>query len=550
MNLFNRSIGNRLAAGFLLILFMMLGVAYLGIHGMQKSNDALHHVVSVNVKKMEALEEMSKSIHIVSRVIRTIALLSDVTQAKKEHEKIDDARRKYRTALEKLEKMPLDDSGKKFIKDIASAQFAASALNDKFVAMTHEKKDEAVLFLLSEAGPANARWQGLIQDFIDLQELKNQADEETAIRAYKVALILVISITVAAIVCGIFIAWLTSRSIIVPLSMAVEMAKRVSNGDLSSVICVDSADETGQLMQALRNMNDNLVDIVTKVRTGAETICVATSQIATGNLDLSSRTEEQAGSLEETASSMEELTSTVKQNAEHVRQANALAVSASEIALQGGDVVNEVVSTMGAIHTSSQRIVDIINVIEGIAFQTNILALNAAVEAAHAGAQGRGFAAVASEVRNLAQRSSAAAKEIKVLIEESVERVEAGSRLVGQAGVTMESVVSSIKKVTDIMGEISIASQEQASGIDQINQAVIHMDEVTQQNASLVEEAAAAAAALEEQAKILLRLVSIFKVRSQPQTSEYIEKEEKGFEHDQGLKTIFSEKRVYQLEKH
>ena len=512
MKLSNLPIGTRLGAGFAIVLLMLIGVAYLGIHGMQQSNQSLHHVVTVNIKKMDALEDMSRSIHIVSRVVRSIALLSDETQAKLEHKKIDEARSHYDEAFSRLEKMPLDETGKKFVASIKEDQIAARALVNKFEDMVHTNKEEAVQFLLKEVNPATAKWQDAIRDFTNLQEEKNASDEEAAAHAYQAALFLMISITLLAVICGGLVAWFTSRSIVTPISVAVDLAKTVAQGDLTSEIQVNSTDETGQLMQALKEMNGNLIDIVSKVRVGTETIHTAATEIASGNLDLSSRTEEQAGALEETASSMEELTSTVKHNTDNARQANQLAISASEVAAKGGAVVNEVVHTMGAINASSKKIVDIIGVIDGIAFQTNILALNAAVEAARAGEQGRGFAVVASEVRNLAQRSAGAAKEIKTLIGDSVEQVEIGSRLVDQAGSTMDSVVSSIKNVTDIMGEMSLASQEQTSGIEQINHAVTQMDEVTQQNAALVEEAAAAAASLEEQAQVLTQIVSVFKI--------------------------------------
>ncbi|MGV8893495.1 MAG: methyl-accepting chemotaxis protein [Burkholderiaceae bacterium] len=305
--------------------------------------------------------------------------------------------------------------------------------------------------------------------------------------------------------------WLV-RAISRPLEAAVKIARGVAAGDLTQQIDVRSNDETGQLMQALKDMNDSLVQIAGDVRIGTDTIATASGQIAAGNMDLSSRTEQQASSLQETASSMEELTSTVQQNADNARQANQLAASASESAIKGGTVVAQVVGTMGSINASARKIVDIIGVIDGIAFQTNILALNAAVEAARAGEQGRGFAVVATEVRSLAHRSASAAKEIKTLIGDSVEKVDQGARLVDQAGVTMTEIIDSVKRVTDIMGEISSASQEQTSGIEQINQAISQMDQVTQQNAALVEEAAAAAASLQDQAGHLSQVVGIFKL--------------------------------------
>ncbi|KNZ68059.1 chemotaxis protein [Massilia sp. WF1] len=314
-----------------------------------------------------------------------------------------------------------------------------------------------------------------------------------------------------AVVLGVAVAIWLARNITAPLGYAVRIARQVAEGDLTARVDVRSKDETGQLMTALKEMNTSLLDIVTRVRAGTDTIATASTEINAGNQDLSSRTEQQAGSLEETASSMEELTSTVKQNADNARQANQLAATASENAVRGGEVVARVVSTMGSINESARRIADIIGVIDGIAFQTNILALNAAVEAARAGEQGRGFAVVAGEVRNLAQRSAAAAKEIKDLIGDSVEKVETGSRLVDQAGATMEEVVGSVKRVSDIISEIAAASDEQRAGIEQVNQAITQMDQVTQQNAALVEQAAAAAEAMQDQAAGLAGLVGTFR---------------------------------------
>jgi len=309
---------------------------------------------------------------------------------------------------------------------------------------------------------------------------------------------------------------LIARSITRPLEQAVAIANTVASGDLTSEIEVKSGDETGQLLRALREMNGSLQNLVGQVRAGTDTIAAASSQISSANFDLAARTEEEASSLQETASAMEQLTGTVKQNAEHAHQANLLARSASEVASKGGNVVSQVVGTMGSINESARKIVDIIAVIDGIAFQTNILALNAAVEAARAGEQGRGFAVVAAEVRQLAQRSAAAAKEIKDLISDSVEKIDTGARLVDEAGSTMSEIVASVKRVTDIMGEITTASEEQSSGIEQVNKAIAQMDQVTQRNAALVEEEASTADALRAQAEKLAVTVSVFRLRETP----------------------------------
>ncbi|MDH6591128.1 methyl-accepting chemotaxis protein [Variovorax sp. TBS-050B] len=313
------------------------------------------------------------------------------------------------------------------------------------------------------------------------------------------------------------IGWAISRGLLKQLggepAATAYIARRIAEGDLAMQIDLKRGDQES-LLHAIRSMRDSLAKVVGEVRLGTNAIATASGQIAAGNQDLSSRTEEQASSLEQTAASMEELTGTVKQNADNARQANQLALSASEVAVRGGGVVNQVVDTMGSINASSKKIVDIIGVIDGIAFQTNILALNAAVEAARAGEQGRGFAVVASEVRSLAQRSGAAAKEIKGLIDDSVDKVEAGSRQVAEAGRTMEEIVDSVKRVTDIMGEITAASQEQSTGIEQVNQAIAQMDQVTQQNAALVEEAAAAAQSMQEQAASLQSCVGVFRIEA------------------------------------
>ncbi|BDT58336.1 methyl-accepting chemotaxis protein [Massilia varians] len=353
------------------------------------------------------------------------------------------------------------------------------------------------------------------EGLVALQQRVAKQEYEASQRTYETVRLLCLAGLVCGLIMAAVVGWMLVRAIVRPLEQAVRIAGAVAAGDLTEKIEVASKDETGRLLQALKDMNASLVQIVTRVRAGTDTIATASGEIAAGNLDLSSRTEQQAGSLEETASSMEELTSTVKQNADNARQANALAVSAQQVAGKGGEVVQQVVHTMGAINSSATRIVDIIAVIDGIAFQTNILALNAAVEAARAGEQGRGFAVVAGEVRNLAQRSAAAAKEIKTLIDDSVEKVQIGSELVDRAGATMADIVQSVGRVTDIMAEITAASQEQTAGIEQINSAVLQMDQVTQQNAALVEEASAAAQSLQQEAAELAQAVGIFRLDAQ-----------------------------------
>ena len=347
------------------------------------------------------------------------------------------------------------------------------------------------------------------------QDLSTQIEAENAAAHQRATLTIALALALVLAIGSITVLWLI-RSITLPLYAAVAVAQTVAAGDLRTEVRSDTTDEIGDLLQALRQMQDNLSGIVGRVRDGTVAIHAASTEIATGNLDLSSRTEQQAGALEETAASMVELTSTVKQNNDNASQAGELADSASAIAVKGGQAVEQMVSTMTAISASSNKIVDIISTIDGIAFQTNILALNAAVEAARAGEQGRGFAVVATEVRNLAQRSSQAAREIKHLIDDSTSSVASGSALVHQAGASMSDLVDSVRRVTDIMGEITSASAEQTAGIELINRAISEMDIDTQENAALVEESAAAAAALREQAATLAQVVSVFKLGDQP----------------------------------
>jgi methyl-accepting chemotaxis protein len=389
--------------------------------------------------------------------------------------------------------------------------FYATAQNEFIPAVQKQDKD-AMAAAMAKMKQSYETHLVAINHLVDITNKRSDEFEAQSKSRIGFATVLLVVILVVSLGLGIGGAVLITQSITRPLNDAVKVAQIVASGDLTSNISSDFSDEPGQLLQALKSMTDSLSNTIGQVRASTETITTASAEIAAGNLDLSSRTEEQASSLEETASAMEELTSTVKQNADNARQANQLVVSASEVAVQGGQVVANVVDTMGSIKDSSRKIVDIIGVIDGIAFQTNILALNAAVEAARAGEQGRGFAVVAAEVRNLAQRSAGAAKEIKTLIGDSVDKVDAGSMLVDEAGATMQKIVTSVKQVADIMSEIAAASHEQSVGIEEVNRAITQMDEVTQQNAALVEEAAAAAGSMQDQARNMMHEVSVFKL--------------------------------------
>lgn len=510
----------RIFLGFAVILIMMIAVTGIGVSRVNAISNGLASIGDVNSVKQRYAINFRGSVH--DRAIS----LRDVTLVPEEELKavlggIEKLSADYEKSAVLLDKMMNEraDTGieeKKILASIKETETRTLPMIKQVVELRQSGNlDQAKELMLKNARPAFVEWLGRINQFIDLQEKMNQNESAIARGLASGFAYVMLAMCAGALVIGSTVAFIVIRGISRALggepSQASAIARSIAAGDLAVDIDTANGDRTSVLF-AMKEMRDSLVTIVADVRSSTSTIAKASEEIAAGNKDLSARTEAQASSLEETASSMEELTTTVRQNADNARQANQMAVSASDVAVKGGEVVAQVVSTMDSINDSSKKIVDIISVIDGIAFQTNILALNAAVEAARAGEQGRGFAVVATEVRSLAQRSAAAAKEIKTLIGDSVDKVTVGSKLVSEAGSTMTEIVSSVNRVTDIMAEIMAASQEQSTGIEHVNSAVNAMDQTTQQNASLVEKAATASGSLQEQAIKLAHLVSVFKL--------------------------------------
>jgi len=515
MNFTNMKVSTRLALAFGTVLTVVVATSVLTLTKLAGIEQSLEHIVLVNDAKAIQSNNMVDAIYQVASLTRTVILLQGKADKEGEMVKITKAREQYDQAWNELSKLPpTGDAGNSLRQEIANSRDIARPLVNRVLELSLANKDqEATSLLLKEAAPAVNKWQDFLEQDIELQEKANKAEFEAAQQDYVQARNSLIAASAISIMLSILAGWLVTRSITRQLggepSAAANVAQAVAAGNLTSVVELRAGD-TDSLMAQLKIMQDGLVTVVSGVRTGSESLSLASAEIAQGNQDLSSRTESQASALQETAASMEQLSSTVKQNADSARQANQLAMNASSVATKGGDVVAQVVTTMKGINDSSRRISDIISVIDGIAFQTNILALNAAVEAARAGEQGRGFAVVATEVRSLAGRSAEAAKQIKTLISASVEQVEAGTTLVDEAGTTMGEVVTAVKRVTDLMSEISAASTEQSAGVTQIGEAVMQMDQVTQQNAALVEEMAAAASSLKLQAHELVQSVAAF----------------------------------------
>ncbi|PQO93256.1 methyl-accepting chemotaxis protein [Massilia phosphatilytica] len=512
-------VGVRLGLGFALVLVLLVMVTVVGILRMAQIQNRLDHVVNVNNVVTRLVVDMRNNVSERVTSLRTLTLMTDPADMEPELNRFKEQTAKYDALQQKLAAKFSEEASaeeKSLLNQVKEAEGTAMPAIAKASALyLANNAMDATRVMVKEIRPAQKKWLEALDQLGKLEDKLNaqtQIDAEAAFASARNFMLVLLALAVAL---GILAATVITRGLLKQLGgepgYTAKIAGSIAEGDLSIAINTKSSDR-GSLLIEMKQMRNSLVDIVSQVRRGTHTITTASREIAAGNTDLSSRTELQASSLEKTASAMEELTSTVKQNADNAREANHLAATASDVARKGGEVVSQVVGTMGEINSSASKIADIIGVIDGIAFQTNILALNAAVEAARAGEQGRGFAVVASEVRNLAQRSAAAAKEIKHLIGDSVEKIGRGSKLVGQAGETMDEVVASVKRVTDIMSDIASASAEQSAGIEQVNLSIIEMDGMTQQNAALVEEAAAAFQSLQDQAAELQRVVSIFKL--------------------------------------
>jgi methyl-accepting chemotaxis protein len=511
-------VSTRLSLAIGAILILLVAVAAIGVQRLSSLNQSMLQVSNDRVPKIITASDWLFRVMETSRHTRNMLLLDDAADIKAEVDAVMDDKKERVEYMERLKATVNKPRARAALQAVIESRAAYTPDEDAYLKLVQAgDRAAAKELLLNTMRPRQRAYVSTLRTFIDVQKGIIADSQREVADEYATACNLLIGSGIVALLvaaaCGVLLTRSLVRQIGGEPADVVDAADRIASGDLATDIAIRSGD-TSSILFSMKRMRDSLSTIVGNVRTGTETIASAASQIAAGNQDLSSRTEEQASSLEETASSMEEMTSTVKQNAENARQANLLAASASQHAVKGGTVVAQVVDTMGAINESSRKIVDIISVIDGIAFQTNILALNAAVEAARAGEQGRGFAVVASEVRNLAQRSASAAKEIKQLIGDSVEKVDFGPKLVDEAGSTMHDIVASVQKVAGILGDIGVASQEQESGIEQINGAIGQMDAVTQQNAALVEEAAASAEAMQEQSTRLAAMVAVFRLQA------------------------------------
>jgi methyl-accepting chemotaxis protein len=511
--LYNLKIGTRLTAGFAIVIALLISMTAIGLHQIDAVDEDTEIILHDRFVKVALAQTVENEVNKQLRAMRTALIVSDPAIAAQELAKLESSMPVTANAIERLQATVHTEAGKAALQRLVESRGRFKEREAEMVALIKAGKiEEGRGQLVSVILPLQTDYLHGVEAFSKTQVEGMEAYGRQAAEEAAEAKILLLTLATIAVLLAMAIAWLLTRSITVPIAEAVRVAQTVAAGDLGSRIEVTRRDETGQLLSALKTMNESLVRIVDQVRLSSDSIATGSTQIATGNADLSQRTEEQASNLQQTAASMEEITATVKQSAESARAASELAASATSVATKGKSVVADVVSTMGAISASSRKIVDITGVIDGIAFQTNILALNAAVEAARAGEQGRGFAVVAGEVRSLAQRAATAAKEIKVLIGESVGRVEAGAQLVGGAGSTMEEIVQQVQQVAQLINEIGNASSQQSIGIGQIGDAVNQLDQVTQQNAALVEESAAAADSLSRQARRLTEVVGVFKL--------------------------------------
>jgi methyl-accepting chemotaxis protein len=510
------TIGKRLAGGFGVLTFLLVLVGLAGVMGMAQVQRGMAQGEAANESLILGYE-MSEQVHIVGRVMRSIALLDDAAQRQAEMPKIDAAKLSYQRSLQALGATPLDDAERAALADVAASAERAMQGRNEFLAAAM-KSDQARVneLLLQRVIPEGAAWQASLDKLIDLQRAEaEQASSQAQAAASRARSAVIAGSVLAVLIAALVARWITG-TIVRPIQYVRDCALRMAEGDLTVRVerrrGFDGRDETSQLVAAVQTMHDSLSAMVSSVHQGSASVASAAQQIAAGNADLSRRTEQQAAALQQTAATMEQLSTTVRANTEATVQAVDLAQSAGDVAGRGGAVMASVVQTMQGIDAGSKKIADIIGVIDSIAFQTNILALNAAVEAARAGEAGRGFAVVAAEVRMLAQRSADAAREIKQLISSSVDQVSAGTELVQQAGVTMQEIVASVNRVNQLMAEIKNATQEQSHGIGQVGSAVTHMDTATQQNAALVEESAAAAQSLNQQAQGLNTQVARFRL--------------------------------------